>query len=103
MWISLICQLVMADALDTPLHIHSEWTATTKSGTQLTLPPAYIISDAKWGDVNGEIIRLQQSEVRLKAENDHFRASQTSSALGLAMLSAASIGAGLAIGLWVLD
>jgi hypothetical protein len=42
---------------------------------RLNLAPGYYLTEDTWGRLDGEVRRLQESEIRLRAENDSLRKS----------------------------
>ncbi len=57
----------------TTLHIVKGAQCTTDGGTNLRLDPGYYVPDVTWRSMDAEVMRLQESETRLSAENAHLR------------------------------
>jgi len=61
-----------------PWRIGSASTLTTEGGSTITLPAGvYVLTAEGWHALDVEIMRLQEAEVRLNAENSSLRTSLT--------------------------
>lgn len=55
------------------LRLESPSTVVTDGGTELRLPPGYFVPDVTWQRLDAEVVRLQNTETRLEAENRTLR------------------------------
>jgi hypothetical protein len=79
-----------------------EGTLIGPNGKLFTLPQgSHIITGDVWHDLDSEMLRLQESETRLSAENKRLRQSVESWSPGWKSLAVA-VGSGLALG-WYLN
>ena len=67
------CEEVVVGPDDPPVHVHSPSTCHTDGGTDLRLPPSYIVPEQAWDDLDREMRRLQDQETKLTAENQKLR------------------------------
>lgn len=82
-----------------PVHLKSGSSVTTDRGSVLRLPPGYFVTEDGWSKLDVEVRRLQESEVRLKAENESLRDSAESWQPGWKTLAGALV-AGISLGTW---
>lgn len=78
-------------------HVATPWTLTLSNGSAFTMPPAYILPDAVWNDLDAEMKRLQDEDTRLTSENQSLTTSLSSWQPGWKTLAVAVIG-GVALG-----
>lgn len=89
-----------ADILETPLHFHTPFTATSARGVRYHLPPAFVVSELSWETIDAEMKTLQTARTRLTAENRELRdapAVQPGIA-GYLVLAGIALGTGFAVG-----
>ena len=63
------------------LHIKTPSTLKTEGGSELRLPPGYFLDEEAWRERDLELKRLQESDVRLRAENRSLRKSAEADAI----------------------
>lgn len=82
-----------------PIRIKTPFRVISQGGTDLQLPPGYILNEPQWDKLDAEIHRLQTSETRLEAENKSLKDSATSLGgnFGL-VLGALGVSVGVLIG-----
>ena len=96
---ALVATLAARDAAGDIYHIKSPSTLKTEKGSEVKLPPGYFIDEEKWQELDLEMMRLQEQETRLKAENDSLRKS---AANDYPWLATGTVGVfGVALGLFV--
>lgn len=83
-------------------HVAAPWTLTLSSGTAFTMPPAYILPDKSWNDLDAEMKRLQDEDTRLTAENKSLETSLSSWQPGWKTFAIAVLG-GVALGWYAHD
>jgi hypothetical protein len=76
-------------------HMRSPSTLETEKGSVLQLPPGYFLDEGTWQERDLEMRRLQELEVRLKAENRSFRDSASDTPW---LVAAATGGFGIVLG-----
>lgn len=59
---------------DVNLHMRSPTHCTTDGGTRLDLPPGFFLDEEGHAQLDAEVKRLQEAEMRLTAENGELRA-----------------------------
>ena len=89
--------LASREAGTEPLHLKTPSSVQTDGGTTLRLPPGYFLEEPVWHDLDEEMKRLQEREVRLDAENKSLRSSAKEISFGWYVLGAAVV-AGFAAG-----
>ncbi len=62
-------------ALDRVLHVKTPFQIISEGGTNIHVPPGYVLNEPQWGSLDTELRRLQDAETRLSAENDSLRDS----------------------------
>lgn len=72
---AVVTALAARDASGDIIRVKTSSTLETEKGTKLTLPPGYFLDEDTWELKDAEMRRLQEQEVRLKAENREFRKS----------------------------
>lgn len=85
-----------AEPADRPIHIGTSSTVETDGGSTLRLPPGYFLTEPLYSKLDTELIRLQDAETRLTAENETLRKKTESWSPGWRTL-AASFVAGIAV------
>lgn len=78
-------------------HVPGPWQLTLPSGTAYTMPPAYILPENAWNDLDAEMKRLQDEDTRLTAENQSLTTSLSGWQPGWKTFAIAVLG-GVAIG-----
>jgi hypothetical protein len=61
--------------VEPPTHLLSPSHVVTRGGSELDLPEGYFVPEETWDHLDLELRRLQESETRLRAENEAFRRS----------------------------
>ncbi len=92
-------------AIDEPIHLLKPSTLVTENGTNLKLPVGYFLPDRHYDALNVEVVRLQDAETRLTAENDSLREAAERPGAGLKTVALAvgvSLIVGMGLGLWAL-
>lgn len=89
-----------AEPLSKPIHVTVPSTLTTDSGTELHLPPIYLMSEPQWEHLDAEVKRLQDAETRLTAENKVLQSSDSGPSIGWKMLISATV-VGIAVGYYL--
>lgn len=95
-------EVPVEDSLETPLHLVAPFAVRSASGLTYHVPPAYVISERAWRELDSEMRRLQTAEIRLEAENKYLRQAPVETpVLSWVALAALSLGTGVAVGLWL--
>ena len=82
---------------DSIKHVKTPFRIISDGGTDLRLPPGYILTEEQWSELDKEFHRLQEQETRLKAENESLKDSFGGGKWAW-FLGAAGLGIGIAIG-----
>lgn len=73
--VALVTALAARDASGDIIRVKSASELTTSKGNKLQLPPGYFLDEDTWELKDAEMRRLQETETRLKAENQSLRKS----------------------------
>lgn len=93
----------IGDPVATVLHIATTAHVTTDGGSKLDLPPGYFFPEPKYAELNTEVKRLQDAEVRLTAENGSLQAAASAPGLGwksVLVVLVVGLGGGIALAEW---
>lgn len=72
---AVVTTALVSEARGDIYHLKSPSTLETEKGSKLSLPPGYFLDEDTWTERDLEMRRLQEQEVRLKAENASLRGS----------------------------
>jgi len=82
------------------IHVLTSAHLVSDGGTDLRLPPSYILDEPTWTRLDAEVRRLQDVETRLTAENTTLRASVGGWHPGWKLITS-TLAVGLAVGFYV--
>lgn len=87
-----------AAADETPIHLTVPTTVSDGEGHTRSLPPGFFLTVSQWERLDSETRRLQEQEIRLRAENESLRGSGEAPGWWWVV---SGIAAGAALGFWV--
>lgn len=89
---------VCTDAIPCHLRMRDATTLTKPDGVQYLLPPGHFYDEPTWQGLDSEVRRLQDSDTRLKAENQSLRGSLASWQPGWLTITTAFLAGAVAVG-----
>lgn len=76
-----------------PLHLKTPAHITTQGGSEIDVPPGYVLTEPEWDALDFALTTAQDDRTRLEAENKSLRASAGTGAPWWAIAAAVVVGA----------